>query len=97
MPLHAQIACIGGNGLFALLFLIAALGSGATSDCSTATTTGGFGLAAFLLILAAAAAYTCWVLVKFRHYLSAEAATERELHVEKLQLEIEALKAKIPT
>jgi hypothetical protein len=37
------------------------------------------------------------VLVKFRHYLSAEAATERELHVEKLQLEIEALKAKIPT
>ena len=96
MPLHAQIAYIGGNGLFALLFLIAALGSGAASDGSAATT-GSFGLAAFMLILAAAAGYTCWVLVKFRHYLSAEAATERELHLEKLQLEIEALKAKIPT
>jgi hypothetical protein len=96
MPLHAQIACIGGNGLFALLFVIAALASNSPTDCSTATT-GGFGLAAFMLILAAAAAYTCWVLVKFRHYLSAEAATEREFHVEKLQLEIEALKAKIPT
>lgn len=92
MPLHAQIACIGGNGLFALLFLIAAVGSGAPSDCAT-TTGGGFGLVFFLMILAAAAAYTCWVLVKFRHYLSAEAAIERELHVEKLQLEIEALKA----
>ena len=66
-------------------------------ESGTAATTGGFGLAAFMLILAAAAAYTCWVLVKFRHYLSAEAATEHELHVEKLQLEIEALKAKIPT
>lgn len=95
MPLHAQIACIGGNALFALIFLIAAQGSG-PSECSSAST-GGFGLAAFMLILAAAAGYTCWVLVKFRHYLSAEAATERELHVEKLQIEIEALKARIPT
>ncbi len=93
MPLHAQIACIGGNGLFALIFLIAAQGSGA-SDCSAAPT-GGFGLAAFMLILAAAAGYTCWVLVKFRHYLSAEASIERELHVEKLELEIQALKAKV--
>jgi hypothetical protein len=96
MPLHAQIACIGGNALFALLFLVAALGSGSTTECSTATT-GGFGLAAFLLILAAAAGYTCWVLVKFRHYLSAEASIERELHVENLQLEIETLKARIPS
>ena len=88
MPLHAQIACIGGNGLFALMFVIAAQGT---------LTTGDFGLGMFLVILAAAAGYTCWVLVKFRHYLSAEAAIERELHVEKLQLEIEALKAKLPT
>lgn len=93
MPLHAQIACIGGNGLFALIFLIAALGSSATGDCSPST--GSFGLSLFMIVLALAAAYTCWVLVKFRHYLSAEAAIERELHVEKLQLEIEALKARI--
>ena len=92
MPLHAQIACIGGNGLFAFLFIIAAFGSGAPADCSTATT-GGFGLAAFLMILAAAAAYTCWVLVKFRGYLSAEQSIERELHIEQLREEIDRLKA----
>lgn len=84
MPLHAQIACIGGNGLFALLFLVAAQGSLMTGD---------FGFGMFLAILAAAAGYTCWVLVKFRHYLSAEAAIERELHVEKLKAEIEMLKS----
>ncbi len=92
MPLHAQIACIGGNGLFAILFLIAAFGSGCPADCSTATTDG-FGLAAFLLILGAAAAYTCWVLVKFRRYLSAEQSIERELHIEQLREEIDRLKA----
>jgi len=84
MPLHAQIACIGGNGVFALLFLIAAQG---------AFVEGSFGLAAFMIVLGCAAAYSVWVLVKFRHYLSAEAAQERELHTEKLKLEIEALKA----
>jgi len=92
MPLHAQIACIGGNGLFALLFVIAALASNSPTECSTATT-GGFGLAAFMLILAAAAAYTCWVLVKFRRYLSAEQSIERELHIEQLREEIDRLKA----
>ena len=88
MPLHAQIACIGGNGLFALLFVIAAQGSLASGE---------YGLGMFMVILAAAAGYTCWVLVKFRHYLSAEAAIERELHVEKLQAEIDALKANAQT
>lgn len=84
MPLHAQIACIGGNALFALIFLIAAQGS---------LTTGEFGLGFFLVILAVAAGYSCWVLLKFRHYLSAEAAEERELHIEKLKAEIDALKS----
>jgi len=84
MPLHAQIACIGGNALFALLFLVAAQGSLAAGD---------YGLAVFLLLLAVAAAYSCWVLVKFRHYLSAEETLERELHIEQLRKEIDALKA----
>lgn len=84
MPLHAQLACIGGNGLFALLFVIAAQGSFAAGD---------FGLACFLLVLAAAAAYTCWVLVKFRRYLSAEIAIERELHMELMREELERLRA----
>lgn len=84
MPLHAQIACIGGNALFALLFLIAAQGSFANGDS---------GLAVFMLILGGAAAYTCWVLLKFRRYLSAEESIERELHIERLREEIDALKA----
>ncbi|MEZ6029488.1 MAG: hypothetical protein R3C46_07025 [Hyphomonadaceae bacterium] len=84
MPLHAQIACIGGNALFALLFLVAAQGSLAAGD---------YGLAVFLLLLAVAAAYSCWVLVKFRRYLSAEETLERELHIERLREEIDALKA----
>lgn len=84
MPLHAQIACIGGNAFFALIFLLAA-------QCGLAT--GNFGMVAFMVILAGAASYTCWVLVKFRHYLSIEAAIERELHVERLEAEIAALKA----
>jgi hypothetical protein len=85
MPLHAQIACIGGNALFAFFFVLAGFQT---------LPTGQFGLSVFLLILAAAAIYTCWVLLKFRRYLSAEASLERELHVEKLQAEITELKAK---
>jgi len=84
MPLHAQIACIGGNGLFALLFLVAAQGGFAAGDT---------GLALFMLILAGAAGYTCWVLVKFRRYLSAEESIERELRIEQLREEIDRLRA----
>lgn len=84
MPLHAQVACIGGNGLFALLFLIAAQG---------AFVEGEMGLTVFMLILAGAAGYTCWVLVKFRRYLSAEESIERELRIEQLREEIDRLRA----
>jgi len=84
MPLHAQIACIGGNALFALLFLIAAQGAFAEGDT---------GLAIFLLLLGAAGGYTCWVLLKFRRYLSAEESIARELHIERLREEIDVLKA----
>ena len=84
MPLHAQISCIGGNGFFALLFLIAAQGGFAAGE---------FGMAVFMLVLAAAAAYTCWVLVKFRRYLSAETAMERELRIEQMREEIDRLRA----
>lgn len=84
MPLHAQIACIGGNGLFALLFLIATQAGFANGE---------FGLALFLFALACAAGYTCWVLVKFRRYLSAEIAMERELRIEQMREEIDLLRA----
>ncbi len=84
MPLHAQIACIGGNAMFALLFLVAAQGAFAAGDT---------GLAVFMLLLAGAGGYTCWVLLKFRRYLSAEQAIERELHIERLREEIDVLKA----
>ena len=47
----------------------------------------------FLFVMMLAAGYTCWVLLKFRHYLSAEAAMERELHIEQLREEIDKLKA----
>lgn len=87
MPLHAQIVCVGGNGLFALLFVIAAQGAFANGD---------FSLAVFLLVLAAAGAYSVWVLVKFRRYLSAEETLERELHIEKLREEIDRLRANNP-
>lgn len=87
MPLHAQILCIGGNALFALFFVIAAQG---------VMTDGNYGLALFLALLAAAAIYSGWVLLKFRRYLSAEAALERELHIEQLREEIERLKADSP-
>ncbi len=83
MPLHAQIACIGGNGLFALIFLIAAQGSFAAGE---------FGLALFFTLLTAAAGYTCWVLVKFRRYLSAEISIQRELRIEQMREEIDQLR-----
>lgn len=83
MPLHAQIACIGGNCLFAFFFVIAA---------GTGFSEGNFGLAFFLLALAAAAIYTAWVLMKFRKYLGAEEAMERELHIERMREEIDQLK-----
>jgi hypothetical protein len=84
MPLHAQIFCIGGNGLFALLFLVAAAGANANGDG---------GLTLFLLGMAIAAGYSVWVLLKFRRYLSAEGELERELHIERLREEIDRLKA----
>ena len=84
MPLHAQIACIGGNGLFALLFLIAG---------ATGWSEGDGAMAVFLFALAGAAAYTCWVLLKFRKYLSAEEAVRRELMIERMREEIDVLKA----
>lgn len=84
MPLHAQVACIGGNAMFALLFLIAAQGGFVAGE---------MGLALFMLILAGAAGYTCWVLVKFRRYLSAEQSIERELRIEQLREEIDRLRA----
>ena len=84
MPLHAQIACIGGNCLFAFFFLIAG-GQGFVE--------GSYGLAVFMALLAGAAIYTAWVLMKFRKYLGAEEAVERELHIERLREEIDQLKA----
>ncbi len=84
MPLHAQIACIGGNILFTLLFLIAAQGAWANNDS---------GLALFLFALGAASAYSVWVLFKFRRFLSAEQSVERELRIEQLREEIDRLRA----
>ena len=84
MPLHAQVLCIGGNALFAFFFLVAA---------QQTMVEGNYGLAAFLAFLGAAAIYSCWVLLKFRRYLSAEETTERELHIEQLRAEIDQLKA----
>lgn len=84
MPPHAQILCIGGNALFALVFLLAA---------QQTAVEGAYGLALFLAFLGGAAIYSCWVLVKFRRYLSAEQSIERELHIEQLREEIDRLKA----
>lgn len=84
MPLHAQIACIGGNGLFAFLFVIAGAMGWSEGDA---------GLSIFMFALAGAAAYTCWVLLKFRRYLSAEEVIRRELMIERMREEIDALKA----
>jgi hypothetical protein len=84
MPLHAQIICIGGNGVFAFLFLIAGVQGFSSGDS---------GLALFLFALGGAAAYSCWVLLKFRRYLGVEQSAERELHIEQLREEIDKLRA----
>lgn len=84
MPLHAQVLCIGGNILFGLFFLIGA-GAGFSE--------GNFTMALVMSGFAVAAAYSVWVLLKFRRYLSAEASLERELHIERLKEEIDVLKA----
>ena len=84
MPLHAQVLCIGGNVLFALVFLIAA-GAG-WSD-------GNSGMFAVMLMFAIAASYSVWVLLKFRRYLSAEGQLEREVHIERLREELDQLRA----
>jgi hypothetical protein len=82
--MHAQILCIGGNGLFALFFGLVGLNLLSKGD---------FGPAVILLVLTVAAAYTLWVLLKFRKYLSAEETLEREVHIERLREELETLKA----
>ncbi len=87
MPLHAQVLCIGGNALFALIFMI---GGG------TAWGEGDTGLGGFLFALMAAALYTGWVLLKFRKYLSAETSLQRELEIERLYEEIQTLRANNP-
>jgi hypothetical protein len=84
MPLHAQILCIGGNGLFALFFGLTGLSLLGKGD---------MGPAGLLLALAGAAGYSLWILLKFRRYLGAEASMERELHIEQLREEIDKLKA----
>lgn len=84
MPVHAQVLCIGGNILFALVFLIAAQQSLAE---------GSHGLASFMALLAASGIYSCWVLLKFRGYLSAEETLERELHIEQLRAELDQLRS----
>jgi hypothetical protein len=87
MPLHAQIICIGGNVMLALLMLLAAAqGYGG----------GNFGLGLFLTALAAACGYTVWVLLKFRRYLGQEATAEREVHLAHLKRELEAEQAQNP-
>ena len=87
MPLHAQIICIGGNVLFALFFMIGA-GAGFGE--------GNSGMFAVMAAFAMAAAYSVWVLIKFRRYLDAEAVLERELHIEKLREELDTLRANNP-
>jgi hypothetical protein len=86
MPLYAQIICIGGNGLFAFFFALAgfmSFGKGESGEASP-------GLGVFLLLLAAAALYSMWVLLKFRRYLSAEQALEREAHIADLRSQLDA-------
>ena len=87
MPLHAQVICIGGNVLFALFFVIGAMAG---------YSEGNSGMFAVMGMFAIAAGYSVWVLMKFRHYLSAEASLERELHIEKLREEIDTLRANNP-
>lgn len=84
MPVHAQVICIGGNGLFSLFFFLAGAGL---------FTEGQLGPAVLLFVMTVAAAYSAWVLLKFRKYLSAEQSVERELRIERMQEEIDQLKA----
>ncbi|MDP3736026.1 MAG: hypothetical protein Q8R02_01475 [Hyphomonadaceae bacterium] len=84
MPVHAQVICIGGNGLFALFFFLVGVGL---------FTEGQLGPAILLFAMTAAASYSAWVLLKFRKFLSAEDAMERNLRMERMQEEIDQLKA----
>lgn len=89
MPLYAQIICIGGNGLFAFFFALAgfmSFGKGENGQSSP-------GLGVFLLLLAAAALYSVWVLLKYRRYLGAEQALEREAHLAELRGQLDAINA----
>jgi hypothetical protein len=68
MPLHAQIICIGGNGLIALAFGLMGLVAWGTEQA----------VGLFLLAIAGIAGYSAWVTIKFRGYLAREAARNRE-------------------
>ena len=83
MPLHGQITCIGGNGLFTLLFFFAGL-MNLEAD---------FGVAVFMIALAISGGYTCRLLFQFHIYLSAEQAVERQAHIERLREAIDVLRA----
>jgi len=89
MPLYAQIICIGGNGLFAFFFALAGIMSFGKGDNGQSAP----GLGVFLLLLAAAALYSMWVLLKFRRYLGAEQALEREAHIAELRGKLDAMTA----
>jgi hypothetical protein len=89
MPLYAQIICIGGNGLFAFFFALAGIMSFGKGDTGQSSP----GLGVFLLLLAAAAIYSMWVLLKFRRYLGAEQALEREAHIAELREQLDAMNA----
>ena len=84
MPIHAQVICIGGNALFALFFFLAGAGL---------FTEGQLGPAIIMFVMTGAAAYSGWILLKFRKYLGDEAVKERELNMERMQEEIDQLKA----
>ncbi|MBI1339782.1 hypothetical protein GC169_06185 [bacterium] len=68
MPLHAQIICIGGNALLALLFAVAALAGGGDENAPPML---------LMLAFAGVCAYSAWVLIKFRNFLAAEAERGR--------------------
>lgn len=50
-------------------------------------------MAFVMTLFGVAAAYSVWVLAKFRRYLDVEAVMERELNIERMREEIDALKA----
>lgn len=81
MPLHAQIILIGGNAVVFAILLIAFFAAPET------------GVRVFIAGMAGVVAYSVWILLKFRRYLSAEQSMERELHIEQLREEIDKLKA----